>query len=172
MVPEAVAVNVRNRPHVVRATVDVPAGGARGVIVSQGSVLGGWALYLTDDGRPCYVHNLCGKEQHRVAAAEALAPGPHQVELRYGTVVDAPKVAHVLVDGEVVAAGEIPTFTWNRFSLTGAGLCCGWAMAPAVADGLVAPARFTGGLDPVVVEVDGGPVIDPIAEAIDVIVSQ
>ena len=172
MVPEAVAVNVRNRPHVVRATVDVPAGGARGVIVSQGSVLGGWALYLTNDGCPCYVHNLSGKEQHRVAAAQALGPGRHRVELRYGMALGAPKVAEVVVDGDVVAAAEIPTFTWNRFSLTGAGLCCGWAMAPAVADDLVAPARFTGGLEPVVVEVEGDPVVDPVAEAIDVIVSQ
>jgi hypothetical protein len=45
-------------------------------------------------------------------------------------------------------------------------------MAPAVADDLVAPARFTGGLDPVVVEVAGEPVIDPVVEAIDAIVSQ
>ena len=172
MTPEAAAVNVRNRPHVVRATVDIPAGGARGVIVSQGSVLGGWVLYLSDDGRPCYVHNLCGKEQHRVAATTPVAPGAHRVELLYGQAAAAPRRAEILVDGAVVAAGEIPTFTWSRFSLTGAGLCCGWTMAPAVADDLVAPARFTGGLDPVVVEVAGEPVIDPVVEAIDAIVSQ
>jgi arylsulfatase len=172
MTPEAAAVNVRNRPHVVRASIDVPPGGARGVIISQGSVLGGWALYLTDDGRPCYVHNLCGREQHRVASPIAAAPGRHRVELDYGHVAAAPKRAELLVDGAVVAAADIPTFTWSRFSLTGAGLCCGWSMAPAVADDVVAPARFTGGLDPVVVEVDGDPVVDPIAEAIDVITSQ
>ena len=172
MTPEAAAVNVRNRPHVVRATIDVPAGGAKGVIISQGSVLGGWVLYLTDDGRPCYVHNLCGREQDRVASAVAVAPGTHRVELGYGQVADAPKRAQLLVDGAVVAAADIPTFTWSRFSLTGAGLCCGWAMAPAVADDLVAPARFTGGLDPVVVEVDGDPVVNPVAEAIDAIMSQ
>jgi arylsulfatase len=172
MTPEAVAVNVRNRPHVVRATIVVPGGGARGVIISQGSVLGGWVLYLTEDGRPCYVHNLCGKEQHRVASPVAIARGTHRVELGYGQVPGAPKQAQLAVDGDVVAAAEIPTFTWSRFSLTGAGLCCGWAMAPAVADDLVAPARFTGGLDPVVVEVDGDPVVDPVAEAIDAITSQ
>jgi arylsulfatase A-like enzyme len=172
MVPEPVAVNVRNRPHVVRATVDVPAGGARGVIISQGSVLGGWVLYLTDDGVPAYVHNLSGKEQHRVASAAALPPGTHHVELRYGQLADAPKVAEIVVDGATVARGEIPTFTWNRFSLTGAGLCCGWAMAPAVADDIVAPARFSGVLEPVVVEVAGEPVVDPIAEALDAITTQ
>ncbi|HEX6165852.1 MAG TPA: hypothetical protein VFZ30_03625, partial [Acidimicrobiales bacterium] len=96
----------------------------------------------------------------------------HRVELGYGQVADAPKRAQLLVDGAVVAAADIPTFTWSRFSLTGAGLCCGWAMAPAVADDLVAPARFTGGLDPVVVEVDGDPVVNPVAEAIDAIMSQ
>src|SRR5262249_28121735 len=56
-VPEPVAVNVRNRSHVVRAEVDVPAGGAEGVVVAQGSLLGGWALYVKD-GRLRYAHNF------------------------------------------------------------------------------------------------------------------
>lgn len=172
MVPEAVAVNVRNRPHTVRATVEVPEGGARGVIISQGSVLGGWVLYLTDGGCPAYVHNLSGREQHRVASGTALAPGTHPVELRYGQAAEAPRRVEILVDDRVVASGDIPTFTWSRFSLTGAGLCCGWAAAPAVADDIVAPARFTGGLAPVEVEVDGEPVVDAVAEALDAITSQ
>jgi arylsulfatase len=172
MVPEVVAVNVRNRPHVVRAALTVPDGGACGVIVAQGSVLGGWVLYLTEAGCPAYVHNLSGKEQHRVESFVPLGPGEHHVELRYGQDAAAPKTAEIVVDGAVVAAGEIPTFTWNRFSLTGAGLCCGWAIAPAVADDLVAPARFTGDLSPVEVEVAGEPVVDPIAEALDAVTSQ
>ncbi len=172
MIPEAVAVNVKNRPHVVRTTVEVPETGARGVIIAQGSVLGGWMLYLTDDGRPRYMHNLCGRDQTLVGSDGPLAHGRHDIELRYGRDPSAPQRADLLVDGDLVAAAEIPTFTWNRFSLTGAGLCCGWAMAPAVSDEVVAPARFVGRLGPVVIEVEGAPVVDPLAEAHDAIASQ
>src|SRR6185369_6926123 len=47
-VPEAAAVNVRNRSHTVTATVIIPPDGAQGVLVAQGSRLGGWALYVRD----------------------------------------------------------------------------------------------------------------------------
>jgi hypothetical protein len=107
-----------------------------------------------------------------ITAPDPLAPGGHEVELRYGKREAEPKLAELLVDGQVVGTVEIPTFTWHRFSLTGAGLCCGWAPAPAVTDDFTAPFRFTGGLDPVVVEVEGRPMIDAVAEAVDAVTSQ
>ena len=173
MVPEAVAVDVKNRPHEVNARVVVPQDRpASGVVISQGSVLGGWALFLTAEGRPCYVHNLSGRERHVVVSDDPLGPGEHELALRYGKVPDAPKMAQLVVDGKVAAAGEISTFTWARFSLTGAGLTCGWALAPAVSDEFVAPFPFSGGLGPVTIEVDGDPVVDPEAEAEAAITTQ
>ncbi len=172
MVPEPVAVNVKNRPHTVRATLTVPAGGCRGVIIGQGSIFGGWAVYVGDDGRARYVHNLTGRDEHRIEADAPLTPGPHTIELRYGRESDAPKLARLLVDGNAVGQVEIPTFTWNRFSICGHGLTCGWANAPALCDDFVAPYPFTGELDPVAVEVEGEPVVDPIAEAFDAVTSQ
>ena len=172
MVPEPVAVNVKNRPHTVRATLTVPAGGCRGVIIGQGSIFGGWAVYVGDDGRARYVHNLTGRDEHRIEADAPLTRGPHTIELRYGRESDAPKLARLLVDGNAVGQVEIPTFTWNRFSICGHGLTCGWANAPALCDDFVAPHPFTGELDPVVVEVEGEPVVDPIAEAFDAVTSQ
>jgi hypothetical protein len=172
MVPEPVAVNVKNRPHTVRATVTVPESGCEGVIIGQGSIFGGWALYVGADGRPRYVHNLTSREEHRLEAPDPLGAGRHEVELRYGRDPASPKLAQLLVDGDVVAEVEIPRFTWNRFSICGHGLTCGWANAPAVTDDFVAPFPFTGGLDPVVVDVEGTAVVDPIAEAHDAIVSQ
>jgi arylsulfatase len=172
MVPEPVAVNVKNRPHTVRATLTVPAGGCRGVIIGQGSIFGGWAVYVGEDGGARYVHNLTGRDEHRIEAAAPLAPGPHEIEFRYGRVPEAPKLAQLFVDRVAVGDVEIPTFTWNRFSICGHGLTCGWANAPALCDDFVAPYPFTGELDPVVVEVEGDPVVDPIAEAFDAVTSQ
>ena len=172
MVPEPVAVNLRNRPHRVRAAVVIPEDGASGVIVSQGSLLGGWVLYLTDDGRPRYVHNRSGREAQQITSPDPLPPGEHDVTFAFGMREEQPTLAELFVNGAMVGSVEIPGFTWHRFSITGAGLCCGWTVEPPVVDDLVAPARFTGVLHPVVVEVSGRPMIDAVAEAVDAVVSQ
>ncbi|HVM41764.1 MAG TPA: arylsulfatase [Acidimicrobiia bacterium] len=171
MVDEAVAVNVRNRPHDVTARVVIPDGGAEGVLIAQGSLLGGWCLYVLDN-RLVYVHNLSGKEQHRVASDTAVPPGERTLTARYGRDPDDPKRLDLLVDGAIVGSGQIPQFTWSRFSLTDAGLTCGWALQPAVSDDFVAPFPFTGVLHDVVVEVEGDPVIDADAEAEAAITAQ
>lgn len=173
MIPEPVAVNVKNRAHTVSTVVTVPDDGAcEGVIISQGSYLGGWALWIDSDRRPHYVHNLTSREWDRIDGADPLAVGRHELEFRYGREPGSPKRAQLLVDGGVVGETEIPRFTWNRFSICGHGLTCGWANAPAVCDDFVAPYPFVGGLEPVVVDVEGTPVVDPIAEANDIITGQ
>ena len=107
-VPEAVAVNVQDRSHTITAEIDVPAGGAEGVCSSLGSFLGGWALYLLD-GRLRYVHNLVGQAASTWSrATRVLAPGAHTVALRYGRDAEQPKLAELLVDGEVVGAARDP----------------------------------------------------------------
>ena len=172
MVPEPVAVNVKNRAHTITADVTVPEGGCQGVLIGQGSILGGWALWVGEDGRPAYVHNLTSREEHKIVAAEPIGPGSHRIQFRYGRVAEQPKLAQLLVDDTVVGEIEIPRFTWNRFSICGQGLTCGWANAPAVCDDFVAPFPFTGGLEAVVVDVEGAPVVNPIAEAADAIAGQ
>ena len=169
MVPEMVAVNVRNREHRIRATVQVPdpasTGAAlEGVILAQGSGLGGWSFYVTD-GRLAYVHNFVALEEHRVECAEPLAPGRHEVGFHFERTGEHRGVGHLLVDGAETARLEIPRFTLTRFSLTGAGLTCGYSDGLPVTRSYPAPFRFTGGLDDVVVEVDGPPWADPEAEA-------
>ncbi len=69
-VPEAQAVNVRNRDYIIGAVIDVPAPGASGVLFAQGSHFGGHALYVKDN-RLNYVYNFVGvTEEHVVASAD------------------------------------------------------------------------------------------------------
>ncbi|HEY7135708.1 MAG TPA: sulfatase-like hydrolase/transferase [Acidimicrobiia bacterium] len=164
MVPESAAVSVKNRAHRIVADVEV-GNAAHGVLLAQGSLLGGWALYLVD-GHLRYVHNLSGREQHRVEADTALTPGRHRLELRFAKTGEHRGTATLLVDGAPVASGEIPRFTPNRFSLTGAGLTCGRSGPLPVTDDYAPPFAFTGTIHGgVVVEVDGEPYVDPEAEA-------
>ena len=170
-VPEAAAVNVRNRSHRVTAEVEVPEGGAEGVLLAQGSVLGGWSFHLVED-RLVYAHNLSGYRQYRVEGPAPLTPGDHRLEFRFTKTGEHQGTGAVLVDGEVVGEGDIPGFTLNRFSLAGAGLTCGRSDPSPVCDDYDAPFTFTGTLARVVVDVSGHPFVDPEAEAADVIAMQ
>ncbi|MBV9041538.1 MAG: arylsulfatase [Acidimicrobiia bacterium] len=165
-VPEAVAVNVRNRDHTVTADVIVPDGGTEGVIISQGSLLGGWVLYVID-GHLTYEHNLLNLERHRVQARTPLLPGRHIVAFHYEKTAEHQGRGVLLVDGEEVGSGEISRFTPNRFALAGAGLSVGRdGSGLAVSDDYVAPFPFTGTIiGDVIVDVSGDRYVDPEGEA-------
>jgi arylsulfatase len=164
-VPEAAAVNLRNRSHTITAVVTIPPGGAEGVLAAQGSSLGGWTLYVRGH-RLCYVHNFVGLEEHRMASASEVTPGGHTLAFRFARTGEHRGVGSLLIDGSVVGEGEIPRFTPTRFSLTGAGLTCGGGAALAVTNDYVGSFPFTGVLEHVVVEVEGAPFCDATAEAV------
>ena len=170
-VPEAVAVNVRNRPHEIRAVVTVPEGGrAEGTLLAFGSALGGFSFHVIGD-RLRYVHNLYGRDRYVVEATVSLAPGRHRLGFRYEPTGVGGQ-ATLLVDDVVVGAGPIQEFTSVRFNIHGAGLTCGYEAGPAVGTGYEAPFPFTGTLHRVEVEVtDPPPPVDPAAE-VDFILSE
>jgi arylsulfatase A-like enzyme len=163
-VTEEAAVNVRNRSHRITAEVDIPAGSAEGILLAQGSILGGYAFFVLG-GRLHYVHNLVGIEEHRLTSSVELTPGPHTLEFRFHKTDEHRGRGSLLLDGETVASGDIPRFTPTRFSITDAGLCCGYHFGMPVTADYKAPFRFTGRLHRVVVNVSGEPFVDDAAEA-------
>lgn len=163
-VPETVAVNVRNRSHTITAEIEVGEDVApNGVLLALGSALGGFAFYMLD-GRMRYVHNLYGKHRSVVDSETVVPPGAHRCTLQFTKTADFAGRADLLLDGVVVGTGEIPHFTPVRFSITGAGLTCGYERGPAIGDDYTAP--FTANVDiaRVVVDVSGTPYRDPEAE--------
>ncbi len=74
--------NLKNKSYSVTAELDIPEGGANGVVVAQGGAFGGWSLYL-DDGRPTYCYNLLGLNRVKVAGADAVPAGTHQVRVEF-----------------------------------------------------------------------------------------
>ncbi len=77
--------NLKNKSHSVTAEVDVPDGGASGVIIAQGGAFAGWSLYL-HQGKPKYCHNLAGLMRFYVEGTEPVPagnpPGAHGIRLR------------------------------------------------------------------------------------------
>ena len=76
-------INVKNQSVTITADVDVPAGGANGVILAQGGRFGGWSLYVKD-GKPAYTYNFVGLQQYTVERERAARArqGDDQARLR------------------------------------------------------------------------------------------
>ena len=74
--------NLKNKSHSVTAEVEVPEGGANGVLVAQGGAFGGWSLYL-HEGKPKYCHNLAALMRLYVEASSTVPAGKHQVRMEF-----------------------------------------------------------------------------------------
>src|SRR6201994_539785 len=77
-VPEAQAVNIRNRSFTIGALVDIPAAGAEGVLFAHGSRFGGHALYVKDN-RLHYVYDFVGMMEQKLDSTEDLPTGENLI---------------------------------------------------------------------------------------------
>jgi arylsulfatase len=115
---ENVFINIKNRSHTITAEVQIPEGGANGVVISQAGRFGGWSLYLKD-GKPMYAYNFLGLKTYKVSAAEALPAG--KATIRYEFAYDGGGMGKggtgtILVNGKKVAEGRIDRTQGNFFS--------------------------------------------------------
>ena len=115
---ENVFINTKNRSHAITAEVQVPKGGANGVILSQAGRFGGWSLYVKD-GKPTYTYNFLGLSSSKVAAPRPLPEG--KVTIRYEFAYDGGGpgkggTGTIFVNGEKVAEGRIDRTQANIFS--------------------------------------------------------
>jgi arylsulfatase len=106
---ENVFINIKNRSLSITAELDIPAGGANGVILAQAGRFGGWSLYLKD-GKPVYCYNFLGLQEYKVSAPQALAAGKATIRMNFdydGGGIGKGGTATILVNGEKVASGRI-----------------------------------------------------------------
>jgi arylsulfatase A-like enzyme len=100
---------IKNKSHAVTAQIEVPEGGAQGVIVAQGGAFGGWALYA-NKGRPAYCYNLFGLQRFKVEGEAAIPLGEHQVRMEFaydGGGLGKGGDITLYVDGDKVAEGRV-----------------------------------------------------------------
>ena len=116
--PFWVGPRVLNRPHAITADAEIPAGGAEGVLLCQGSIAGGWSFYVKD-GRLCYAHNYVGRATYQVSAPDPLPAGRHQLRFEFEPTgkpdiaqgKGSPGRAQLYVDGQLIAQEEFPVTT-------------------------------------------------------------
>jgi arylsulfatase len=64
------------------AEVEIPAGGAEGMIVTQGGRFGGYGFYVMK-GKPVFLYNLVDMKRTRWEGPDALSPGRHTLEFDF-----------------------------------------------------------------------------------------
>lgn len=70
------------RRSTTQADVDIPQGGAEGMIVTQGGRFGGYGFYLLK-GKPVFLYNFFDVQRTRWERPDALSPGKHTLEFDF-----------------------------------------------------------------------------------------
>jgi arylsulfatase A-like enzyme len=81
-VPMGDAPSIIATSYTIAADVEIPQGGAEGMLVTQGGRFAGWGFYLLK-GKPVFVWNLVDLKRERWEGAQALTPGRHRLEFDF-----------------------------------------------------------------------------------------
>jgi len=108
--PDGSVPNTVAKSYSISAEVEIPQGGAEGMLNTLGGRFGGYGLYLLK-GKPVFTYNFLGLERFRWEGKDAIAPGKHTVlfDFKY----DGPGLAKggtgvLSVDGKKVDSKKIP----------------------------------------------------------------
>jgi arylsulfatase len=110
-----------NTSYTITAELEVPQGGAEGMILTSGGRFAGYGFYLLK-GRPVFLWNMVDLERVKWEGPEALSPGKHTVEFEFvyegkgpGTLafndfsgVGRPGTGTLKVDGKTVDTKKMP----------------------------------------------------------------
>ena len=108
--PTSDAPSILNRSYTITADVEIPQGGADGMLVTEGGRFGGYGLYILK-GKPVFLYNFVDMQRFRWDAKDALAPGKHTIVFDF--TYDGPGFGKggtgvLKIDGNEVANQKIP----------------------------------------------------------------
>ena len=110
--------NVKNQSKTITAEIEIPEGGANGVLLAQGGRFGGWCLYMKDS-KPVYTYNFLGLSRNTVMADTPIATGKATVVLDFkydGGGLGKGGIATLSVNDKQVAEGRIDRTQPNLYS--------------------------------------------------------
>jgi arylsulfatase A-like enzyme len=111
--PDGSAPNTLAKSYSINAEVEIPTGGAEGMLNTLGGRFGGYGLYLLK-GKPVFAYNLLAVEHFRWEGPDALTPGKHTIvfDFKYdGPGFGKGGTGVLSVDGKEVARKTIPHTT-------------------------------------------------------------
>ena len=118
--PQGDSPSLLNSSYTITADIEVPQGGAEGMILTSGGRFSGYGFYLLK-GKPVFLWNLVDLKRVKWEGPEALTPGRHTIEFDFkydglgvGTLafnnfsgIGRPGVGTLKVDGKVVATKKM-----------------------------------------------------------------
>jgi len=119
--PQGDSPNILNSSYTITADIEVPQGGAEGMILTSGGRFAGYGFYLLQ-GKPVFLWNMLDLNRIKWEGPDALTPGRHTVafDFKYdglgvGTLayndmsgLGRPGTGTLSVDGKVVATQAMP----------------------------------------------------------------
>jgi arylsulfatase len=176
-VPNNAAVNTMHRPHSITADVDIPKGGAEGVLLSHGDVQGGYSFYV-QGGKLHYVYNYVGAHFSHVESTVPVPEGRHKLRFEFEVTgkpdiphgKGAPGLGQLYIDDKLVGQAEIPLTMAVIIGICG-GVTCGADSGSPVWDKYQPPFKFSGKLFSTTVDVSGDLIKDE-AHAMKVIMAR
>ena len=169
-VAASAAPRILNRPHSIHAGVEIPDGGAEGVLVSQGGVDGGFTFFVQGD-RLRYTYNYVAQRRFQVVSEVEVPTGSHILSFEFEPTGEpeplkgkgTPGIAKLFIDGEPAGQGELPVTIPIALGLA-SGVSIGQDAGAPVTDEYRPPFPFTGTLRRVVYDISGERVVDHEAE--------
>jgi arylsulfatase len=137
------AADTRNRSFSITAEVVIPKGGAQGVLLAQGGMIGGHTFFVNKEQKLQFSHNYVGLEEYKVISSPKVpegkltlrcdfqVTGPPDFKLGRG----APGTVMLSINGKQVGIGKVAVTCPLAYSLSGDGLSCGRdTLTPVSAD--------------------------------------
>jgi arylsulfatase len=80
--PQGDSPSLLNTSYTITADIEVPKGGAEGMILTSGGRFAGYGFYLLE-GKPVFLWNLVNLKRVKWEGPEALSPGKHTIEFDF-----------------------------------------------------------------------------------------
>jgi arylsulfatase len=151
--PEAAAPDLKNKSFTITAEAEIPAGGAEGMILTQGGFTGGWGFYL-QEGKLVGLHSYIALERYRVVSSEPVPTGEVTLALDFksdGGGMGKGGTLTLFANGKKIGEGRVEKTTPFKYSLF-EGQDVGEDTGSPVDFSYKPPFKFTGRLGRVTVE--------------------
>ena len=152
---ENVFLNLKNKSHTITAEVQVPKGGAKGVILAQAGRFGGWSLYMKN-GKPTYTYNFLGLKRFTITAKQPVPAGKTTIRFEFayeGGGLGKGGTGTLFVNGKRVAQGRIEQTQPFIFSADEGTDVGEDGETPVVENyGIPAPYKFTGKINKITID--------------------
>lgn len=147
--PESAFPDIKNKSFTLTAAVDIPAGGAEGVLATQGGRFGGWGLVMYKSS-PAFIYKFFDfpGQTIRLDGPSALAPGKHKVSVEFlydGGGIGKGGTFVLRADGAELKRGRIEHTVPGWFPPEGVGI--GKDTGTPIAEDYRVPFAFTGTLE-------------------------